>query len=564
MFRLSSKSSQLDLFSGTQSLLTGRSLKIYEDKSLWHNQFREQVTRRIDESLFSPLYKEDFGSPNAPIRILIGMMVLKEAQGWSDLQLFEHCQFNLLVRSALGLFNIDDPIPADSTYYLLRKRIVNYEKEGHENLIEKVFARITKSQAIDFQINGNKIRMDSKLMGSNIAWYSRYELIHETLSIVYGQNREYLDRKLSESDINILSSISGESGDKVCYRSNRQELKTKMSAMGKLIDRLLCIMSDSKTEALQTLRRVFGEQYEIIEGTVSVRSKHEISAKSVQSPYDTECTYRDKDGNRIKGYSINLTETCNPDNAVNLITGVLTETASAADCDFLQTAIEAAGDVVSGDVKTVNADGAYHNAGNQNYCEEKRIDLVVSAIQGKTSRYDLQADEKEGLIVTDLTTHAKVPVRKVESRKDGTDAKWVIKTENNRYRYFTQKDIDTCLLRHKIAGRPQAALNFRNNVEASIFQLGYHYPNDKSRYRGLIKHKMWANVRCLWINFVRLSKFIALSCPNYALNLKNRLVSSDILFYFFDFRRIPVLVSNHNTHSGGFLTLNGFLKKYFL
>ena len=48
----------------------------------------------------------------------------------------------------------------------------------------------------------------------------------------------------------------------------------------------------------------------------------------------------------------------------------------------------------------------------------------------------------------------------------------------------------------------------RNNVEASIFQLGYHYSNAKSRYRGLIKHQMWANMRCLWVNFVRVLNYI--------------------------------------------------------
>ncbi|MCL2313384.1 MAG: transposase, partial [Firmicutes bacterium] len=152
-------------------------MRDYEDKYKWHNQFREQATQRIDEDLFRPLFCEDFGAPNASIRVLIGMMVLKEAHGWSDSQLFEHCKYNLLVRSALGFMNIDDPVPASSTYYLLRRRIVSWEKEGHGNLIEKMFAQATKSQAIEFQIYGNKIRMDSKLLGSNIAWYNRYELV---------------------------------------------------------------------------------------------------------------------------------------------------------------------------------------------------------------------------------------------------------------------------------------------------------------------------------------------------------------------------------------------------
>jgi hypothetical protein len=49
-------------------------------------------------------------------------------------------------------------------------------------LFEKAFAQITKTQMIDFYVSGKKIRMDSKLLGSNIAWLSRYELI-DTLAI---------------------------------------------------------------------------------------------------------------------------------------------------------------------------------------------------------------------------------------------------------------------------------------------------------------------------------------------------------------------------------------------
>ena len=85
--------------------------------------------------------------------------------------------------------------------------------------------------------------------------------------------------------------------------------------------------------------------------------------------------------------------------------------------------------------------------------------------------------------------------------------KWRIKTENG-YRYFTQKDIDTALVRKKIEQTPIEVLQKRNNVEATIFQIGYHFPNAKSKYRGLNRHQIWANVRCIWVNFVRILKYL--------------------------------------------------------
>jgi len=139
---------------------------------------------------FGLYYCLDNGTPNAPIRILIAMMVLKEAEGLSDQMIFENCRFNILVRSALGLHNADDPLPTESTYYLFRKRIQEYAKEKNENLIETAFAQITKSQCAEFEVSGKRIRMDSKLLGSNIAWLNRYELIHETLRLFYNQVKQ--------------------------------------------------------------------------------------------------------------------------------------------------------------------------------------------------------------------------------------------------------------------------------------------------------------------------------------------------------------------------------------
>ena len=183
------------MFSSPNSFLTDRSERFYEQNDSWHNLFRIQVTLRVEESLFEPLYSRQTGSPNSSIRVMVAMMILKEANRWSDSQLFEQCRFNLLVRSALGLVNMDDLLPSESTYYLLGKRIVEHEREGNPNLLEQTFAAVTTGQAKEFQVSGRSIRMDSKLLGSNIAWLSRYELVHETLRLFcYNTGSKLLER----------------------------------------------------------------------------------------------------------------------------------------------------------------------------------------------------------------------------------------------------------------------------------------------------------------------------------------------------------------------------------
>jgi hypothetical protein len=498
---------QLHLFSSPSSLLSGKSQKIYDDKDAWHNQFRVQVTSRIDESLFKPLYCSDNGTPNASVRVLISMMVLKEAEGLSDQKLFENCRFNMLTRSAIGLVNANDPVPAESTYYLFRKRITGHAGAGNTNLLEVAFSQVTKSQCIDFEVSGKRIRMDSKLLGSNIAWLSRYELVHETLRLFYEKAKP--SGKIDPATTEVLDGLLKTDGYKVSYTCSTAEVKTRLQQLGGLIANLLPLFSgtvavNTDSYGYQTLERVFNEQFKTDENKIVIgRDNEEITARSVQSPHDTDCTYRNKDGNKVKGYAINITESCDDGEVLNLIGNVDVKIVSAPDTAFFQDGTNKAGEVFVDKPAAIHADGAYNSTDNQLFCRENEIELYLHAIQGREGRYKLELTDGK-LSVLDTITEQIID-NQVINDKEGA-VTWRIRTEKG-LRYFTQKNIDACLLRKKIAGTPASELQKRNNVEATIFQLGYHYANAKSRYRGLARHQMWANIRCLWVNFVRIVNY---------------------------------------------------------
>jgi hypothetical protein len=40
-----------------------------------------------------------------------------------------------------------------------------------------MFKELTKKQCLEFAVSGKQVRMDSKLLGSNIAWISRYGIV---------------------------------------------------------------------------------------------------------------------------------------------------------------------------------------------------------------------------------------------------------------------------------------------------------------------------------------------------------------------------------------------------
>ena len=508
MFKKTNKESQLDAFASVTTLLESSSHKQYSDESHWHNQFRKQVVMRLDESIFSVLFNTTTGAPNAPIRTLVSMMILKEAFGWSDSQLFENCRFNLLVRSSLGLFNINDALPVESTYYLLRKRIYDYQKQNGEDLIGKAFAYITSGQIKDFDVNGKSIRMDSKLFGSNIAMFTRYQIIHQTLCMFFESLDKDAKSSLSGKERELLEKLSTEESLKTVYRSTREELRQRLQPIGILIYRLLKLFGNLQTESFELLQRVFDEQFKVLEDQqIELRPKEEISSSSVQSPHDPDSAYRNKGDQQVKGYSVNITETCSEDN-LNLITNVMVEKANTPDTTFVESAIQATIEVTGQAVEQVYADGAYQSPSNDDCCEN--IDMVFTGIQGAEPKYDLEM-ATEGLLATDVKTGETYKAVLVKKQKNSKEDKWRIKTPTGYY-YFGQQAIRASNMRRQMKNRPLEELHKRNNVEATIFQISIPLRNNKSKYRGHIKQKTWAYCRCLWINLVRMLNFTKQIC----------------------------------------------------
>ncbi|NCU32002.1 MAG: transposase [Candidatus Moranbacteria bacterium] len=536
MFKKSVNNQQLDVFSSPIEHLPSASMNYYLKNDSWHNLFRKQVVMRVDESIFSVLYDDKNGAPNASLRVLVGMMLLKEGHGWSDEQLFENANYNLLIRSALGLMNLEDTVPVASTYYLFRKKLVQYNRENDVDLFKKCQDQITAGQILEFNVSGRQVRMDSKLLGSNIAWLSRYELIHETLRLFIEEREEFIYRKsLSKAEFSLIESIQQETGNKVVYRSTNREIDTQIVALGKLMYRFVLLFKSNNYGQYQILKTVFEQQYSVSRDKVVLPlEKEKISAKSIQSPHDIDAHFRNKDGNKVKGYSANVTETCDQKGedgkpVLNLITDTQVEVVSTQDNTYLQKALANTQEIVPEKIESAYADGAYNSVDNQEYCQNNDISLVLTAMQGATPGYEVSLDKEDNnkLIVKDNKTGNLIQAEQVKTRSNPTQKKWRIKTQEGKYRYFDMQSVRAAALRQKLREIPIEQTNIRNNVEATIFQLGYHYSNDKSRYRGLAKHKLWAYSRSLWINFVRIMKYVTQLCQRtlFGQNLPNNIVN---------------------------------------
>lgn len=499
MFKKSTTNSQIDFLGNVSSNLDSSRAETLNDPEAWYNQFYEHVFCRFDESCFEVLYSSTMGRTNAPIRTLLSMMALKEGFGWSDRQLYEQIGFNLLVRRALGFENLGDTPPVPSTYYNFKQAVYQYHIEHGQDLIEETFKALTKSQAECFDVDGKKIRMDSKLIGSNIVRCSRLQLIISCLQSFWKSLSDALQDRLDDDRRKALNDLCRKKPNQIVFALSEEEKSKKLIELGELLLHLKRHYDDSDSDKFPLIERLLDEQYHIEGDQTKLKPGKEISADSIQSPHDPDAAYRKKSHQTVNGYSINVTETCN-DEGLNLILDVQTEKATQADTDFVKPAIDNAIDIV-GPIEQAYMDGAYQSPDNVEYGESKEIDIIFTGIQGAKGNFEFVRTDN-GLLVLDKATDT--VIKAVEYKDDH----YKIKGPNGQWRYFKPGQIECFERRKALENLPPEVRNRRNNVEATIFQLSYHSRNNKTRYRGQLKNKVWATCRSAWINLIRIRNYV--------------------------------------------------------
>ncbi len=297
----------------------------------------------------------------------------------------------------------------------------------------------------------------------------------------------------------------GEDSSKTVYRSDADTLQGRLSLIGGFIMDILAAYPET-SPFYGLLRRLFDEQYTVEDGNAVLRDKKAIKADSLQNPNDPDASYRDKHGQKIQGYVTNITETVEDDKP-GIITSVQVETAVFADCHFLQEAVENSERVTGSTIEDLYADGAYQSPENHEFAKNHGdMQLKTGKMQGGC-RWELIPHDEDGLTVREIETGNMYEAVKAVT-KQGTRKRWRIPWDNKTgWRYFEDKDIRAYLLRKQIESLPPEEQHKRNNVEAAMFQYSFHTRNGKTRYNGLLKHRMHAYSRCMWMNLRRMVLF---------------------------------------------------------
>ncbi|MBW2072949.1 MAG: DDE transposase, partial [Deltaproteobacteria bacterium] len=160
--------------------------------------------------------------------------------------------------------------------------------------------------------------MDSTYVASNIRKMGRLQLLVEVLQRVQRMLNESDQKKYAED---FGPYLQGHAGQYV-YRVKGKDTSEHIRQIGIFMQRLLIDLKEVYAEetVYRVLERVFSEHYCLEEQEVVAKTGDQLSASSLQSPDDLEAAYREKAGRSHRGYVANITESCDPDNSLQLIT----------------------------------------------------------------------------------------------------------------------------------------------------------------------------------------------------------------------------------------------------
>jgi hypothetical protein len=542
MFRSNKHHLQPALISNVTELPEKRRQRL---EASWAGTFRREFFSRLREEAFAVLYADVPSRPNVPVNVLVSLDTLKAGFGWSDEELYDHFLYDLQVRYAIGYDSLGQGEFELRTLYNHRRRLSQYHLEHGTNLLEAAFVAITDQQITALAVRTGQQRMDSTQIASNIVIMSRLQLTVEAI--------QRLHRLLSEADrqryAELLAPYIGETAGHYVYRiKGHSATDAQLQPVGQALHQLLQALAEQygSEPAYQVAARLFSEQYRVVDETTQAKTNQEISASSLQSLDDLEATYREKNRVGYKGYVANLTETCDPENDLQLITAVQVAPNAAEDDALLTAALPALKQRTGLD--TLYTDGGYGGPESDPVLYDQQVTLIQSAIKGRkpdTDKLHLAdfaiTQDEQGMPLT-LTCPQGQTVPVTPGSKPGRFAAEFARATcetcplytagrcppqpDNRRRSlrltFNQAEVDKSQRHRRSRASHHAGRNPRAAVESTVRSVKHPFPAGKLPVRGLFRITCLIVASAAMTNVRRIERYLRDTRPEAPEGLKNR------------------------------------------
>jgi hypothetical protein len=485
----------------------------------WSGVFYREFFCRLNEEPFAVLYVDTPSRPNVPVNVLVGLEYLKAGFGWSDKEMYEAFLYNLQVRYALGYDEFGKGHFDVRTLYYFRERLSRYMQEQGVNLLDQAFEQVTDQQITAYQIKTNLQRMDSTMVASNIRRMGRVQLLVEVLQRV--------QRMLNENDqerytADFAPYVQGHAGQYV-YHMKTDETDTHLQRIGEVMQRLLVELKPvyAGEPVYQVLERVFGEHFQLQYKSVVTKPNQALSATSLQSPDVLEATFREKRGKGYQGYVANLTETCDPENELQLITKVQAASNNTDDSQLLAEALPNLKQRTKLD--TIYTDGGHGGPASDLVLQEQQSEHIQTAIRGRTSDpeklhladFSIKLNQ-DGKPVQVTCPHGQTEIAHPSSQKKAFVAHFDTEVcakcplvdqcpaqpgqrDPRHHLRFTQAAAHASERRRRSQEQQKEGRNLRAAVEATVRSLKHPFPAGKLPVRGKFR------VACLLIGSAAVS-----------------------------------------------------------
>ena len=498
----------------------------------WAPVFFRDLFSRLNEEPFAILYADCPSRPNVPVNWLVGLEVLKAGFGWSDEELYDHFNFDLQVRYALGLHDFHAGDFGLRTLYYFRERLSRYNLQHGTNLLVKAFENITDQQLVACEVKTGMQRMDSTQIASNIMDMSRLQLLVEVLQRVYRMLSEADQQQYAET---FAPYLKGHSGQYV-YRVKGKEATNKhLQQIGELIHRLVGELREryGKEPTYQILMRFFEDNFRLEETQVLTKTNQELEAGGLQSVDDLEATYREKGNRSYKGYVANLTETCDPDNELQLITKVQVAPNNTNDNTLL---LEALPDLKERTgIETLYTDGPYAGPEVDQVLQQHQVTQIQTGINGKVpdpsklhlADFEIQQDVNGVPTCVTCPKGQTVPAQ-LSSRKRGyradfdpqvcqdcpfhLEARCPARPGKKRASLrltFSPSQLAVAQRRRRMLSNKQTGKNLRAAIEGTVREVKHPFPAGKLPVRGQFRMTCIIVGSAAMTNIRRIRRYLA-------------------------------------------------------
>ncbi len=464
------------------------------------------------------------------MNVLVGLEALKAGLGWSDQELYENYCYDLQVRYALGYDRLGEGDFEIRSLYYFRERLSKYNAEEGVNLLEKAFEQITDAQIVDLKVRTGMQRMDSTQIASNIVCASRLQLLVAAVQRVERILNEADRSRLSESFAPYIQDSAGHYTYRVKGQAAQQE---HLQRIGQTIHALLQELKNSYAAELayQVLERIFAENFNLLESGPCAKENTEITSSCLQSVDDLEASYRTKGTGHYKGYVANITETCDPENEIQLITKVQVAPNNVDDGQLLAEALPNLKERTC--LETLITDGGYGAEVSDDALHEQEVTLIQTAIRGaqpsadKFSLSDFVIEHNEKGDPNALTCPQGQTAPVLAGRTTGWQVRFDpelcstcpfqltgrcrTQPQKRDPRYlltFTTQEMRAAQRRRNYLLHQDHSHNLRSAVEASVRSVKHPFPAGKLPVRGQFRVACLAIASAATTNVRRIQRYL--------------------------------------------------------